>query len=203
MLSQLYEGVYLGKLLGAGSQAKVFSLVDKDGKPLGKVLKIGHTDLGHTMFLNKFAASMMDLQHEWELGMSLMMVLGQEDGSLPGYTRTYDACVSVPEKGDKKCIFRGMILEQINGFPVRKRLADPSFHNIHYVREMLWQLLTALDKGQRTLGFIHADMGLGNVMEHYPECVQRACFAPLVVVVVVLLWVSCPSLCPWYCFFWT
>ena len=56
------------------------------------------------------------------------------------------------------------------GYPVRKRLSDPTFHNIHYVKEMLFQLLTALDKGQRALGFTHAD-GLGNVMEHYPEYV--------------------------------
>jgi hypothetical protein len=34
---------------------------------------------------------------------------------------------------------------------------------------MLFQLLSALDRGQRTVGFTHADMGLGNVMEHYPE----------------------------------
>lgn len=52
---------------------------------------------------------------------------------------------------------------------MRKRLEDPTFHNIHYVREMLFQLLSALDRGQRAVGFTHADMGLGNVMEHYPE----------------------------------
>ncbi len=56
---ELWPGCYIGKLLGAGSQAKVYTLVDKDGTPLNKVLKIGHTDIGHTMFLNKFAASMM------------------------------------------------------------------------------------------------------------------------------------------------
>lgn len=106
--------MYLGKLLGAGSQAKVFRLVDKDGNSLGKVLKIGHTDLGHTMILNKFASSMMDLQHEWELGIRIMNVLADSDGSLPGYTRTYDGCVSKNEKTGK-IIFRGMILEQING----------------------------------------------------------------------------------------
>lgn len=157
-----------GKLLGAGSQAKVYTLVDKDGKPLNRVLKIGHTDIGHTMILNKFAASMMDLQHEWELGVRIMAVLRDEDGYLPGYTSTYDSCVSVDEKTGK-VVFRGMVLEQINGYPVRKRLQDPNFSNIKYVREMLFQLLTALDRGQRLIGFTHADMGLGNVMEHYPE----------------------------------
>lgn len=166
--TELYEGVFLGKLLGAGSQANVYTLVDKDGKPLNKVLKIGHTDIAHTMILNKFAASMMDLQHEWELGIRIMAVLRDENGYLPGYTSTFDSCVSHDEKTGK-VMFRGMILEQINGYPVRKRLQDPNFCNIKYVREMLFQLLTALDRGQRKLGFIHADFGLGNVMEHYPE----------------------------------
>lgn len=110
---------------------------------------------------------MQDLQHEWELGVRIMAVLRDENGYLPGYTSTYDSCVSVNEAG--KMIFRGMVLEQINGYPVRKRLQDPSFSNIKYVREMLYQLLSALDRGQRLLGFTHADMGLGNVMEHYPE----------------------------------
>lgn len=166
--SELWPGCYIGKLLGAGSQAKVYTLVDQDGKSLNRVLKIGHTDIGHTMILNKFAASMMDLQHEWELGVRIMAVLRDEDGYLPGYTSTFDSCVSVDEKTGK-AVFRGMVLEQINGYPVRKRLQDPSFSNIKYVREMLYQLLKALDRGQRLLGFTHADMGLGNVMEHYPE----------------------------------
>jgi len=51
--SELWPGCYIGRLLGAGSQAKVYTLVDKDGEPLNKVLKIGHTDIGHTMILNK------------------------------------------------------------------------------------------------------------------------------------------------------
>jgi hypothetical protein len=170
--TELYPGVFLGKLLGAGSQAKVYTLVDKDGKALNKVLKIGHTDIGHTMILNKFAASMMDLQHEWELGVRIMAVLRDENGYLPGFTSTYDSCISKDGKTGR-VVFRGMVLEQINGYPVRKRLKDPNFCNIKYVREMLYQLLNALDRGQRLLGFTHADMGLGNVMEHYPEVYEE------------------------------
>jgi hypothetical protein len=45
----------------------------------------------------------------------------------------------------------------------------PEFHNIHYVQEMLRQVFTALDRAQRETGFFHADMGMRNVMEHYPE----------------------------------
>ena len=56
---ELWPGCYIGKLLAQGSQAKVYTLVDSEGKPLNRVLKIGHTDVAHTMFLNKFEASMM------------------------------------------------------------------------------------------------------------------------------------------------
>ena len=76
------------------------------------MLKIGHTDLTHKMVLNTFAASMMDLRREWELGIHLMAVLRDEKGYLPGYTQTFDACVS---REDGEYVFRGMILEQING----------------------------------------------------------------------------------------
>lgn len=116
-----------------------------------------------------------DLQHEWELGVRIMAVLRDENGYLPGYTSTFDSCVSVNEAG--KMVFRGMVLEQINGYPVRKRLQDPTFSNIKYVREMLYQLLSALDRGQRLIGFTHADMGLGNVMEHYPEVYPEGTYA--------------------------
>lgn len=50
-----------------------------------------------------------------------------------------------------------------------KRISDPAFHNIHYVREMLFQVFSALDRAQRALGFNHSDLGLNNVMEHYPQ----------------------------------
>ena len=31
------------------------------------------------------------------------------------------------------------------------------------------QVFSALDRAQRKLGFHHADLGMRNVMEHYPE----------------------------------
>ena len=36
------------------------------------------------------------------------------------------------------------------------------------VREMLFQVFSALDRAQSKLGFVHADLGMRNVMEHYP-----------------------------------
>ena len=37
------------------------------------------------------------------------------------------------------------------------------------VREMLFQVFSALDVAQRKLGFFHADLGMRNVMEHFPK----------------------------------
>ena len=165
--SQMADGVFLGRELGAGVQAKVFDLVHTDGSSLGKVLKIGHSNLGHKLFLSQVASSMMDLQHEWELGMQLKAALEQQDGTLPGFTRTCD-CMVV-QGAENNATFPGLIMERINGWPISKRVNDPAFHNIHYIREMLFQVFSALDRAQRTLGFNHADLGLGNVMEHYPR----------------------------------
>jgi hypothetical protein len=114
------------------------------------------------------ASSMLDLQAEWELGMQLKAALEQPDGSLPGFVRTCDCMVVMHDEKKAQATFQGMIMERVNGWPISKRVADPSFHNIHYIREMLFQVFSALDRAQRALGFNHADLGLGNVMEHYP-----------------------------------
>jgi len=112
---------------------------------------------------------MMDMRREWELGMQLKAALEQPDGTLPGFTRTCDCMVVVKDEKRGSATFQGMFMERINGWPIHKRIFDPSFHNIHYIREMLFQVLSALDRAQRSLGFNHADLGLGNVMEHYPK----------------------------------
>lgn len=164
---EVTEGVFLGRELGAGVQAKVFDLVHADGTPNGKVLKLGHQDLSHN-FLSSMASSMLNLQAEWELGMQLKAALEEPDGSLPGFVRTCDCMVIVHDEKKGQATFQGMIMERVNGWPISKRVADPSFHNIHFIREMLFQVFSALDRAQRALGFNHADLGLGNVMEHYP-----------------------------------
>lgn len=164
----MFEGVLLGKLLGAGVQAKVFDLVYKDGSQTGKVLKLGHQDLSHSLVLSKMATSMMSLQREWEIGMQLKAALEQNDGSLPGFTKTCDCMAIMRDSKSHSVTFRGMMMEKIQGWSVASRITDPSFHNIHYIREMLYQVFSALDRAQRALGFNHADLGLNNVMEHYP-----------------------------------
>ena len=113
-------------------QAKVFDLVHKDGTSVGRVLKIGHSNVARKLFLNTMASSMMDLQHEWELGMQLKAALEESDGSLPGFTRTCDCMVIMADENRGTADFRGLVMEKLNGWPVSKRLMDPAFHNIHY-----------------------------------------------------------------------
>lgn len=170
--AQITKGVYLGRQLGAGVQAKVFDLVGKDGSTTGMVLKLGHSEVSPKHFLKSVAPSMMNMQSEWELGLVLKAAL-QEPGAditptLPGFTATSDSVVMIQDEKRGTATFQGLTMERINGWPISKRVLDPSFHNIHYIREMLFQVFGALDQAQRTLGFCHADMGLGNVMEHYP-----------------------------------
>jgi len=156
--------VYLGKRLGAGMQARVFELVNEGGAPTGKVIKIAHQDIGHKA-LN---AVWIGMEREWELGMQLRAALQEPCGALPGFMRVCDAVVTT-EGRSGKAHFAGMVLEKLNGWEVYKRIDTPEFHNIHYVREMLRQVLTSLDRAERETGFFHADLGQRNVMEHYPE----------------------------------
>ncbi|KAL4448591.1 hypothetical protein ABPG75_005810 [Micractinium tetrahymenae] len=162
----LWGGVKLGRLLGAGVQAKVFELDYADGRPTGKVLKVAHTDLGHRMLNNPVI--WIGMEREWEIGTQLRAALEEEPGKLPGFMRMCDCLVQTHDPGSGKAAFSGMIMEKLNGWELYKRIDTPEFHNIHYVREMLFQVLSALDRAQRKLGFHHADLGMRNVMEHYP-----------------------------------
>ncbi|EFN56120.1 expressed protein [Chlorella variabilis] len=166
---ELWGGVRLGKLLGAGVQAKVFELAHSDGRPTGKVLKIGHTDLGHKILNSDLI--WIGMEREWEIGTQLRAALEEPGGKLPGFMKMCDCLVRSGDAGDgiDKAHFSGMIMEKLNGWEVYKRIDVPEFHNIHYVREMLFQVFSALDRAQRKLGFHHADLGMRNVMEHYPR----------------------------------
>ena len=164
---QIGKDTYLGRMLGAGVQAKVFDVCYEDGSSTGKVIKLAHSNLGRKVFFDTMASSMMNMQFEWELGLIVKGAL-EQDGTLPGFTKTME-CVALVEDENKRLLtFQGFMMERMNGYPISKRVNDPGFHNIHFVREMLHQVLSSLDRAQRALGFNHADMGLGNVMEHYP-----------------------------------
>ena len=72
--------------------------------------------------------------------MQLKAALEQPDGSLPGFTRTCDCMVVMKDVRHSTATFQGLIMEKLNGWPISMRIADPSFHNIHYIREMLFQV---------------------------------------------------------------
>lgn len=98
-------------------QARVFELVDGEGRPVNKVVKIAHTDLGHKA-INSVWISM---EREWELGLKLRAALQEPDGRLPGFMRVCDAIVS----GDGRRVrFAGMILEELHGWEVYKRIGE-------------------------------------------------------------------------------
>ncbi|EFN56123.1 expressed protein [Chlorella variabilis] len=162
--SQLWKGVRLGKFLGAGAQAKVFQLAHDDGSPIGKVIKVNHGDLGSKMLNNNVLWVGMD--REWEVGTQLRAALQQPGGQVPGFMKVAD-CLIAGKNGQEH--FSGMLMEELHGFEVYKRIDVPEFHNIHYVREMLFQSFSALDRAQRKVGFHHADLGMRNIMEHYPQ----------------------------------
>ena len=54
------------------------------------------------------------------------------------------------------------------GWEIYKRIDQPEFANIAYVRECLYQVFSAMDRAQRKTGLHHADLGMRNVMENYP-----------------------------------
>ncbi|KAL6777875.1 hypothetical protein ACKKBG_A16025 [Auxenochlorella protothecoides x Auxenochlorella symbiontica] len=161
---ELWEGVKFGRLLGAGVQARVFELVRSDGTPSGKVIKVAHADLGHKILNSPVV--WIGGEREWEIGIQMRVALQNEDGTLPGFMRVYD-CVVV--EANDRVTFTGMTMEKLQGWEVHKRLLEPDFHNIHYVREMLYQSFSALAAAQRKLGFHHADLGMRNIMECYPR----------------------------------
>lgn len=145
-------------------QARVFELVFTDGTQTGRVVKIAHTDTKHIMI----NAIWISMEREWEIGTQLRAALQEPSGRLPGFMSVEDCLVQFVDTKGKRARFGGMILEKLNGWEVYKRVDTPTFHNIHYVREMLFQVFQALDRSQQKLGFDHADLGMRNIMEHYP-----------------------------------
>lgn len=174
--TQLWEGVRLGKFLGAGAQAKVFRLTRDDGAAIGKVIKVNHGGAAGRLFNNDMV--WVSMEREWALSQQLRAALQEPDGRLPGFMKVADCLVSSGGSGSGGSTsgssggtgaFAGMLAEELHGWEVYKRIDTPEFHNIHYVREMLFQVFSALDRAQRKLGFHHADLGMRNVMEHYPS----------------------------------
>lgn len=62
-----------------------------------------------------------------------------------------------------------MVLERLNGKDTAKLLEKDTFHDIHYIREMLFSVFCALDVSQKQLGFHHSDLRLPNIMDIGPD----------------------------------
>lgn len=165
--STLWGEIRLGRLLGAGVQARVFELLSTGGVPIGKVLKIAHPDLAHQALNNDVV--WISMKREWEVGTQLRAALEEPGERLPGFMRVCDCVVATDSRKGGRGDFSGMIMERLTGWETYRRIDTPEFHNIAYVKEMLFQVFSALDRGQRKIGFSHADLGLRNVFEHYPR----------------------------------
>lgn len=149
---KLCDGYTVGKAIGAGLQAGVYELIRDDGSiDKVKVLKAKH----------KYAL-MTKMQREWEVGRRISSLKNPER-AMPGYMSVGPAVCT--ENGN----FKGMILERLDGKDTAKQLERPSFHDIHYIREMLFSVFCALDVSQKQLGFHHSDLRLANIMDIGPE----------------------------------
>ena len=67
------------------------------------------------------------------------------------------------------CVFVAMILERIVGRDITKPIGKTQFHDVHYLRQMLFCTFKSLHQAQRKLAFHHADLRLANIMELMPE----------------------------------
>jgi len=60
-----------------------------------------------------------------------------------------------------------MILERIVGRDVSKPISSKRFHDIHYLRQMLFCVFSALHQAQKKLAFHHADLRLPNIRKSF------------------------------------
>ena len=67
------------------------------------------------------------------------------------------------------CVFAAMFLERIVGRDITKPISALGFHDVHYLRQMLYCVFKSLHQAQRKLAFHHADLRLANIMELMPE----------------------------------
>ena len=67
----------------------------------------------------------------------------------------------------------GFVLERIHGANSDKRVGNPAFHDITYIRQLLFSVFKSLHAAQRQLAFHHADLRLANIMEvHDPMSLE-------------------------------
>lgn len=67
------------------------------------------------------------------------------------------------------CVCAAMFLERIVGRDITKPISALGFHDVHYLRQMLYCVFKSLHQAQRKLAFHHADLRLANIMELMPD----------------------------------
>ncbi|DBA71037.1 TPA: hypothetical protein ACH3X2_011464 [Trebouxia sp. C0005] len=155
--AQLTDNLFIGKPLGVGLQGGVFLLQNADGsvdpdQVLKVVFKLGIGGL----------FGMTNLEREWRVGRHLAL-LTEPGEALPGFMGTGAGIVTKSGK------FTAMILERIVGRDVSKPISRKQFHDVHYLRQMLFCVFSALHQAQKKLAFHHADLRLPNIMEVVPD----------------------------------
>uniref|UniRef100_A0A383WJU6 Protein kinase domain-containing protein n=2 Tax=Tetradesmus obliquus TaxID=3088 RepID=A0A383WJU6_TETOB len=159
--AQLSPHLKVAKHVGSGTSADVYKL-QGDGKQPELVLKMAKPVPGLRRAF----------QREWMLGRRLNAVAAAAS-ELNMIIHTGPAVVSEDKKG--QLVFRGTVLEGINGKSLDSRLEkDASFCDVDFIMMMLQQVLTALHKAEALVGFQHGDLRISNIMEHStdPEALQ-------------------------------
>ena len=81
-----------------------------------------------------------------------------------------NTAIAVKQAGvESQLCIAAMILERIVGRDVSKPISSKQFHDIHYLRQMLFCVFSALHQAQKKLAFHHADLRLPNIMEVVPD----------------------------------
>ncbi|KAK9811650.1 hypothetical protein WJX72_007662 [[Myrmecia] bisecta] len=146
--TRISDELIVGKALGLGMQGGVYELLDASGHVAPVVLKVCHQ-----------GALLADLEREWEVG-RILNDMTKPELALPGFM---GIGIGIRTENGK---FKGMIMERLNGHTVDKELSKADFSDVHYVRQMLYEVFVSLDQAQQAYGFHHSDMRMANVMEH-------------------------------------
>ncbi|CAL8466107.1 g5643 [Coccomyxa elongata] len=157
--ARLTEDLIVGKQIAGGAQGAIYELKAPGGKECGKLLKV----LKFKAIL-PITGNDIGLKREWIIGQHLNKLRGPR-GELAGFMGTGAALIRRNDQG-----LEGLILEKVNGMPLEKRLLkDETFADADYTLEMMYQVFSALDRGNRELGYVHRDMRISNIMEHRPN----------------------------------
>eukprot|EP01026_Neomeris_dumetosa_P026060 TRINITY_DN21328_c0_g1_i3.p1 TRINITY_DN21328_c0_g1~~TRINITY_DN21328_c0_g1_i3.p1 ORF type:complete len:535 (-),score=46.99 TRINITY_DN21328_c0_g1_i3:500-2104(-) len=150
---------FLGTKLGQGMQGAVYDVL-----ALSQDLntKFEHAGLVFKCLNSGQTSEKYGLLREWLINSKINQLSESGDGDVKGFMR---AKAGVYRENGK---FIGIVLEKMNGWTARKRIKCRDFNDISYICYMLQDVFEALQRSQTLLGFHHADLHLGNIMEQHP-----------------------------------